>query len=259
MKKILLLMLVVCILSSCSHAYETTNSGEVTIEKGTQDIKCEPPNNQYSFNSYKELERALTDTKNENFRSIREGLSEVNSKYSSMVSKFEIGKFKCYVPTLDGDVIGLEEATLFSSELYGMPWLWYNCVVDEERLIVSISYTNLVTDSRLQSAKSYIDVQNIISPNSPSPDNYNRSSYDAVYEKEIRLSDGTVTKALIKKQTGDKRLWVYIYHNGILIKLVADKRLLTDGFFELFELKPADEVSLETKPSQKLPTEVSVG
>lgn len=220
---------------------------------------CPPTTVTYTFYSYKETTAALTDTKNSGFRSIRENLSKTTSKYSSMVSKFESGKLKCYVPTLDGDVIELDHASLMACELYNMPWLWYNCVVDRERLTICISYADLSADSRLATARSYLDAQNIIAPAAPSPDNYKQSSYDAIYEKELRLSDGTVTKALISKPSDDTRMYVKIYHNGMLIRLVGDKRLLTDGFFELFDLKSADEISIDTKPAQKFPAETSAG
>lgn len=271
MKKILLLILIACILSSCGNAYQSTDSGEndsvvdtanssdAINGTSTQEDEFENIAIEYDFDSYKEITAALTDTKDSGFSSIREDLSKTTSKYSSMVSKFESGKFKCYVPTLDGDVIELDHAWLMARELYNMPWLWYNCVVDGEGLTVCVSYAELSADSRLSTARSYLDAQNIIAPAAPSPDNYNKSSYDAIYEKELRLSDGTVTKALISKPSDDTRLYVKIYHNRMLIRLVGDKSLLTDSFFELFDLKPTDEISIDTKPAQKFPAEISAG
>jgi hypothetical protein len=89
----------------------------------------------------------------------------------------------------------------------------------------------------IDNAKSYLEVQNIISPSSPNPDNYkNFENYTSVYEKEITLADNSKATALIFETDNVRETYAEIYKDGILISIRANKEKLTDEFFRSFDV-----------------------
>ncbi len=197
----------------------------------------------YNYESYDVIYDALTNPLSPKFIQLRLEQGNCGEVYQQTLSDFAFGEIKVAIPQINGENISLRNReefsiiTLFTGELYKLPWIWYHCVVNEHDLTVSIAYPSVLDRSELDSATSYYQVLKMISPNSPSPDNYKKSaSYKNIYEKEITLGNGETVTAMISELKNDSRIYVCLYLDGTLVILRGDKALLTEDFLETFSI-----------------------
>ncbi|MBR4305341.1 MAG: hypothetical protein IKT78_00670, partial [Ruminiclostridium sp.] len=119
----------------------------------------------------------------------------------------------------------------------------FHCVSetdDSKRITVKICYLSVLENEDVNNAKSSLDIINIIAPEAPKPDNYeNYENYKSIYEKEITLADKTTVSALISEVKDDRRIYVKMLKDGMLISFHANKELLTDEFFSSFDVVSA--------------------
>jgi len=124
-----------------------------------------------------------------------------------------------------------------TSELYNLPWIWYNCVVDGYDLRVQVSYTSVLGSKDINSATSYLEVLSLIATKAPTPDNFHEyENYKKIYEKEITLADGRKIMAMVSELNDSSNEYVMFYQDGMLIILYADNQLFTDKFWSLFSM-----------------------
>jgi hypothetical protein len=78
--------------------------------------------------------------------------------YQNTLSSFASGKIKLAIPKINNEDMplrnhkGFSNVTLFTDELYSLPWIWYHCLINEQDLTVSISYLNVLGQDKLNSA-----------------------------------------------------------------------------------------------------------
>lgn len=222
----------------------TSNDIGVNPGPGVEiNLPSPPAYSSYDYESYNDIHKALTNSRSSQFIQLRLEQENCGELYQQTLSDFASGKIKVAVPQINGENInlrnqeGFSNITWFTSELYNLPWLWYHCLVNEQDLIVSIAYLNILDRAELNSATSYYEVLKMISPNSPSPDNYKQSaSYKNIYEKEITLGNGKTATAMISELKNDSRIYVCLYLDGVLIKLQGDAALLTEDFLRMFSI-----------------------
>ena len=202
-----------------------------------------PAYSSYDYESYNDIHKALTNSRSSQFIQLRLEQENCGELYQQTLSDFASGKIKVAVPQINGENInlrnqeGFSNITWFTSELYNLPWLWYHCLINEQDLTVSIAYLSVLDRTELNSATSYYQVLKMISPNSPSPDNYKKSaSYKNIYEKEITLGNGETVTAMISELKNDSRIYVCLYLDGTLVILRGDKALLTEDFLGTFSI-----------------------
>ena len=211
---------------------------------GGEIILPSPPEySSYDYESYNDIHAALTNPLAPQFEQLRTEQKNCGELYQQTLSDFALGEIKVAVPQIGGknidlrDQEGFSNVTWFTNELYNLPWLWYHCLINEQDLTVSIAYLSVLDRTELNSATSYYQVLKMISPNSPSPDNYKKSaSYKNIYEKEITLGNGETVTAMISELKNDSRIYVCLYLDGMLVTLRGDEALLTEEFFRTFNI-----------------------
>ncbi len=212
---------------------------------------CEPNDViNYHYENYDELLSAVTDKDSDGYKDIYTQMNQNTSGekfelFRKTLQYFEAGKIKLAVPQLNGENMKIQsdstysQVTFMTSELYRLPWIWYRCgaVSGDEQMIVNVSYLSVLENESIDNAKSYLEVQNIISPSSPNPDNYKDfENYTSIYEKEITLADNSKAIALISETDDIRRMYAHIYKDGMLISIRANKEKLTDEFFSSFDV-----------------------
>lgn len=228
---------------------QTSSDNKSTEDKG---LGLCAPNNviNYHFDSYDQLLSALTDRNSDGYKDIYTQMEQNTSEekfelFRKTLQYFETGKIKLCVPQLNGENMKIQsdstyvQISFMTSELYHIPWIWYHCgaISGDEQMIVKLSYLSPLENESIDNAKSYLEVQNIISPSSPNPDNYsNFKNYTSVYEKEITLADNSKAVALISETDNVRETYANIYKDGILISIRASKEKLTDDFFRSFDV-----------------------
>lgn len=197
----------------------------------------------YSFDDYNMINDALTNSKSSDIgRQMKREKIYYGEYYAEMLSKFESGKIKLLVPEYNGKLSelrkkeGLSSISLLTKELFGLPWIWYHCVINDKNYQVKIAYPEIL-DIDLNDAKSYLEVISIVYPDSPKPDNYTKyPSYKSVYEKEYTFCDGTTVLALVGELNDDTTVYVRFYLYGAMIVVQCDSTLVAEDFFKSFKI-----------------------
>ncbi len=249
MKKLFILILAICIFSIILCACDNSDyvGGELTqkpLDDNSLSVLLETPPDVYTydFDSYQELEQALTHKDSIKYSILRAEQGECGTVYQKTLSQFSSGDLKIAVPQIDGNPIALQNkegyatATLFTSELFNLPWLWYHCVVDDQNIVVKISYLNVVGNFENNSTR-YTDILNLIAPGAPSPENYeNYVSYEKIYEKQVVLDDDVIVTAMISELKDTSKVFISFYYDGLLVLLHGDKEMLSDDFLQSFSI-----------------------
>ena len=206
-------------------------------------IESPPEHYFYSYNSYYEVEQALMCKDSIAYSLLRKEQNNCGKIYINTLAGFSSGDFKIAVPKINNEPIslwdekGYSSVTLFTCELYNLPWLWYNCEVDEQSVDIKVSYLAAVENLNIEPTATYSEILQIIAPKAPSPENFgNYESYKNVYEKKIVLYDGVEVVAMIMELKSHSDIYVMFQYDGLLISLYGDSSLFTDGFFRAFSV-----------------------
>lgn len=197
----------------------------------------------YSFASYELLHKALCNKDSAEHAILIQEQINCGKVYQDTLASFESGEIKIAVPCLGGnnmnlrDMDGYSNISLLSRELYDLPWIWYHCVTDEYSLDIKVAYPCVLDNSQINSAKSYRQVLRLIAPDAPLPENLDKyDAYSAIYEKEIKLGDGSIVTAMISEMEDSHKVYVMFYQNGKMIVLRADRALFNDAFWQAFSI-----------------------
>lgn len=228
--------------STTSVATEPNPTVTITID--------EPPRHEsYRFDSYAELVQALTVPGSEDYVYLHRAMSVYTETapfgkvYSNMLTLLENGKAEVLVPQRNGETIPLFEnqtdITVFSAELYNLPWMWYHCNVDDQLVHVKYTYVSAIDYSELEQVTTIRQFLSLIAPSAPSPTNY--KSYRRIYEQELVLADGSRVLAWIYEPTDSSLVWVQYYKDGVVVLVRAEERLIAEGLLSSFDLVPYSE------------------
>ncbi len=150
-----------------------------------------------------------------------------------------------YAPQLGGADLplqnreGFSNITVFESELYGLPWVWYHCVRGETDVTVKMTYLSCVegVDAGAAATMPCDQVLRSISPNAVNVDNFeNYASYERVSEVRLMLADGEVS-ALKYELVGRKEIFVSFVCGEVFVSVAADASALTEDFWQQFSLR----------------------
>jgi hypothetical protein len=145
--------------------------------------------------------------------------------YTAFVDKVEKdGEFP--QPMLNGQPIpyqnqeGFSNITFFPSELYGLPWVWYHCLVEGERVNIQITYP-ACKGVAVDPAKDVSEMLKAIAPNAVNLDNFeDRPSYRAVYLQSIPMEAGEVGVLVYEIKNSNKK--IYTFFAGEALVMVTD-------------------------------------
>ena len=245
MKKTIVFVLLLCtafvVLCACNLPVQS-GSGD---PDGNSFAVIETPadHNSYTFHSYQDVVKALTQKESKEYSKLREEQSVYGAAYKDTLSKFAAEDIKIAVPQFGEGPMplrnkdGYANISLLTSELYNLPWLWYRCVVNDQSLDVKISYLDAIENLDNVSPKTYTDVLKLIAPRAPSPENYEKyESYKTIYEKKVVLKDGVAVNAMISELKNSSKVYVMFYDDGLLVTLHGDNELFTDAFWQSFSI-----------------------
>ena len=252
-KKILVLLLTILLLLTVSCANkvdppiiddntnektDTVPDGKIETDSSSQSISntetetlmvdnSRPDYLHYSFADVRDLENAL---KSSNKGGVLEGFKAESDACKTLMDKFESSEMKLSYPVIKstGKVDMTSNISLFSYELYTLPWIWYQGDVDGSRLTVKISYlSKQLTD--YASNHSMSETIKYIAPDAPNVDNYDsKSSYLMIKESNIIVNGGSCN-ALIS-QTTNGETYIQFVIGDIFVVVSGKSSLLTSTF-----------------------------
>ena len=219
-----------------TYSEETSNDMDIILNEPPLDERT------YAFSSYDEL-LSVMGTMKESTNILKSEIQNFGLTYQTTVSAFETEKVSVVLPCADDspfelrDIDGFMPITLFTNELYNLPWIWYNCQYNGYDFRVQISYVDILNNPQIDHSKSYLEILSVIAPSAPSPDNYTEfSSYKTIYEQEISLKDRSVI-ALISEINNSDNVYINFHIDGVLVILYGNHNLFTDEFLSSFNMK----------------------
>ncbi len=187
----------------------------------------------FDFNTQEEFESALTSSESERYIEIREKLKQYqySKKFEQMILLLETGKMDLLRFQLDGETVPSWRITLFPTEKYDLPCIWYSY---ENNSYLNYTYISLFENADILPEDSFLDILMRISPAADTPENYSKSEYLYFYESEIVLADGTATKAIISKarNEGETRVIVRFRYDDVLVHYCVAEESLTENFWQ---------------------------
>ena len=115
---------------------------------------------------------------------------------------------------------GFSNITFFPSELYGLPWVWYHCLVEGERVNIQITYP-ACKGVAVDPTKDASEMLKAIAPNAVNVDNFeDRPSYKAVYLQSIPMEAGEVGVLVYEIKNSNKK--IYTFFAGEALVMVTD-------------------------------------
>jgi len=252
LKKSLLFIFTLCIVfvALCSCNKFNQNITDATGSKISGVVETPENHKSYSFDSYQDVVQALTQKNSSEYSMLRAEQDDYGTVYQNTLSKFTSADITVAIPQINNNVISLQNndgyanITLLTSDLYNFPWIWYHCVVNNQKFDVRISYLDAIYNVENSQKTTYTQILKLIAPNAPSPENYPKyESYKSIYEKDLVLKDGVTVTAMISELKDNSKEYVMLYYDGLLIVLYGDCELFVEDFFESFSIVFTTDVS----------------
>ena len=211
-RKIVLVGLMLCVLSSCSPINERVLR---TDDKNSTPIpnSVEEPNSSevFDFSSYDEFFTALYSKDSSEHKAFLEKLGRNRDRIVFYSFMENILSEKKYIPLpylvdkpmeLGSDAYW-QRISLFTEEWFGLPWIWFYCQPEKETVVVSFgSFSEKIKNDGIND---YIELIDLISPGFPQPGN--KDSFTEYYDN-IEFQSLTLNGALNVSST------VYYHKNG---------------------------------------------
>ena len=195
---------------------------ELPFWGGSSNEDPSPPQHaSFDFDSYEGMIRDFKKSGllagSESIQGIKGSMGET---YSAFVDKVaQDGAFPR--PMLNSQLIpyqnreGFSNITFFPNELYGLPWVWYHCLVEGERVNIQITYP-ACKGVAVDPAKDVSEMLKAIAPNAVNPDNYkDRPNYEAVYLQSIPMATGEV--GVLVYELKDRTMYTFFMGDAMVI------------------------------------------
>ena len=195
---------------------------ELPFWGGSSNEDPSPPQHaSFDFDSYEGMIRGFKKSGllagSDSIQGIKDSMGETYSAFVDRVAKD--GEFP--QPMLNGQPIpyqnqeGFSNITFFPSELYGLPWVWYHCLVEGERVNIQITYP-ACKGVAVDPAKDVSEMLKAIAPNAVNPDNYkDRPNYEAVYLQSIPMATGEV--GVLVYELKDRTMYTFFMGEAMVI------------------------------------------
>ena len=199
----------------------------------------------FDFDSYKGMIRGFKKSGllagSNSIQGIKGSMGET---YTAFVDKVEKdGTFP--QPMLNGQPIpyqnqeGFSNITFFPSELYDLPWVWYHCLVEGERVNIQITYP-ACKGVAVDPARDVSEMLKAVAPNAVNLDNFeDRPSYKAVYLQSIPMEAGEVGVLVYEIKNSNKKM--YTFFAGEAMVIVTDyEGVMTHPLWRRFSVGMGD-------------------
>ena len=236
MKKSLIFILVLSSIVCC--CFTSCNSENKSSTDTTVSTVHVPPLNSatFDFDSYDDLVEWLTEENN-----IERDNIDFGKTYSECINKVKENPSLINIPYIGENVMELRDKTgfcgitLMTSELYGMPWIWYFGDVEGNEVIVKQallpeSYLSVIKD------KTASEAIKAIAPSAPNVDNVT-SNYKQITEKEITVSGEKISSVYYEVEDREQVFVEFIYNSTIIIITTRTKDVLNEIFMSGFSFK----------------------
>ena len=182
-----------------------------------------PQHASFDFDSYRKMIRGFKKSGllagPDSIQGIKDSMGETYAAFVDKVAKD--GDFPH--PMLNGQPIpyqnqeGFSNITFFPSELYGLPWVWYHCLVEGERVNIQITYP-ACKGVAVDPAKDVSEMLKAIAPNAVNPDNYkDYPSYRAVYLQSIPMEAGEVGVLVYEIKNSNKKIYTFFAEEALVM------------------------------------------
>ncbi|MBO4394831.1 MAG: hypothetical protein J5819_00605 [Eubacterium sp.] len=271
MRNIVLVVLMLCFLSSCSSineqnrqenvdlSYSIANCTESAILPTESPIENNstpmPDDNNpadtevFRFSSYDEMFTTLFKQNSSEHRSFLEKLDKNNysSVFYSFIENLESNKKSIPLPYLSGEAMEVSSSvewqriSLFTEELFGLPWIWFYCSYKEQTVVVSLgSFKEMnIADGNY----SYIELIDLISPGFPQPNN--KESFDSTYNdiefQTLSLSGNLNVDATVYYFKNGRVHYRFLIGDYIVSVWRYDGGTISDDYWNSFSLKISDD------------------
>ena len=196
----------------------------------------------FDFDSYKEMIKAFREYDlSKSSYTIQDMKALLGEPYARFVDKVKADK-AFPQPMSDGKPLpyqnkeGFSNITFFVSELYDMPWIWYHCLVEGERVNVQLAYPECLGID-VDYSKNAAEILESIAPNAVNLDNWKeRPSYKNVYMKEVRIAEGEVSMLIYEINDSEKRMFTF-FRDGVIITLTDFGGVVNEDFWAKFSLE----------------------
>lgn len=245
MKKVaifLFILLIILSLNGCSKtpssSYSSNPASSHTIYDSTQHNS-----RTYNFSSYDDLCQSLENKQS----SLRTDSQQTNygSAYNDFLALLDNNGSTVKVPTYDGVPMTIEgnaewqKITLFTEELYGLPWIWYYCKYQENTIVVATTYCDLLGLSTTDTVLNFEDILNNVIPDAPSPKNFEKyaTSYDSICTQPLIFSETKTIPAVVLDSADSARVYYsYVYGNMIVSMWIYEGGEIPSEFWTHFSL-----------------------
>lgn len=242
MKKLLIGILLIGILlfTACAKGNDDCGSSLRYDETNQYTQAQEEPANYLpiNFQSYDEM----TDFSNQTGSSTELNMGITNDKlltFQAATSK--ISSPSLPVPCINEQAVVLSSSeeepgiTLFSSELYLAPWIWYRTCIDDQVITIRIMLDQDILKTFDEHA-SCSDIIKSIAPDAPNIDNYqNFTGYSHVCERQISTTDGDKI-ALVQIEDERDIEYISFIQNGFLVTLSGPQDTIASEWLEMFSV-----------------------
>ena len=242
MKKYLTLLLALCLLFCISCNSEKSGNPDSPPQINVNEINNSAT---ISFESYEQLYQSLSVSTSKAHEELISKTEKYNlsEEYTSLLNKFSKGEIELYIPAIDNTPLEMKEETggitMFSSELYYLPWIWYRGEYNNGSVVVCITYTDIIKN--VENCKTYLEVLNVIAPDAPNPNNFADKDYVKIEEVEKNFN-GEMRTALFKHALSGRTYYGFLY-NGMLVSIWShSSETLDDTFWQKFNLVPYSEM-----------------
>lgn len=194
----------------------------------------------YNFDSYSELENAFKNKSS--YEQLHAEKSNFGTTYQQMIDDLSDNTTHIYIPKFNGtdatlrNQEGFSNISLFTKELYNLPWIWYYCLYNNTDVTVKLTYLSSI-EVDASSTDSCAETLRKISSGAVNIDNFHTfENYKNVTEIELTLADKTVS-ALKYELKDSEKITVSFVYNDVYVMIKANASLLTDTFWSDFSLR----------------------
>lgn len=145
------------------------------------------------------------------------------------------------VPVLNGQPLEIESITVFETEMYNQPWVWY-FISHVPHITVRIP-TDPALTANLDPDASGGEALRQIWPDAPNLHNREEftGSYSEIRELEITTSEG-VKKALLRQEADRDRVYLTFLQEGTLVTVAGPEDEIVKNWLEAFSLTVIEEL-----------------
>lgn len=139
-----------------------------------------------------------------------EGTEVYSKQFTAFKTAMENGDAPLLIPYFNGDPTEIkgsaewQNITVFTSELYKLPWIWYYCNYDGRCVVVGISYLDYLSQLGIEAPQSISNFMEGLGSNAPNPDNKEKYSenYNDIYYDSCVLANGPVETVVYDCKNG---------------------------------------------------------